>query len=217
MFAECCVLVNSRSGLVTATLGAPSGGLHPTGAYLIPKLRYYFAEFLHPSSLKRLGILTLPTCVGFGYGFMNLKLRGFSWKHGINFFCAKHSLSRLSIDPPDLPKGPAYTLEPGLPTPGWLSLLRPPIAVQQYGNINPFPIDYAFLPRLRGRLTLRRLTLRRKPWTFGVKRFSPPLSLLMSAFALLIPPADLDPPSQAYGTLFYRVYAYTPAASVHTA
>ena len=36
-----------------------------------------------------------------------------------------------------------------------------------YRNINLFPIDYAFLPRLRGRLTLRRLTLRRKPWTFG--------------------------------------------------
>jgi hypothetical protein len=34
-------------------------------------------------------------------------------------------------------------------------------------NINVVPIDYAFLPRLRGRLTLRRLALRRNPWTFG--------------------------------------------------
>ena len=34
-------------------------------------------------------------------------------------------------------------------------------------NIHLVPIDYAFLPRLRGRLTLRRLTLRRNPWTFG--------------------------------------------------
>ena len=34
-------------------------------------------------------------------------------------------------------------------------------------NINLIPIDYAFLPRLRGRLTLLRLTLSRKPWTFG--------------------------------------------------
>ena len=33
-------------------------------------------------------------------------------------------------------------------------------------NINVVPIDYAFRPRLRGRLTLRRLTLRRNPWTF---------------------------------------------------
>jgi hypothetical protein len=33
--------------------------------------------------------------------------------------------------------------------------------------IDVVPIDYAFRPRLRGRLTLRRLTLRRNPWTFG--------------------------------------------------
>ena len=35
------------------------------------------------------------------------------------------------------------------------------------GNINPIPIDYGFRPRLRGRLTLRGLTLRRNPWTSG--------------------------------------------------
>ncbi len=34
-------------------------------------------------------------------------------------------------------------------------------------NINLMSIDYAFRPRLRGRLTLRGLTLRRNPWTFG--------------------------------------------------
>ena len=34
-------------------------------------------------------------------------------------------------------------------------------------NINLIPIDYGFRPRLRGRLTLRRLALRRNPWTFG--------------------------------------------------
>ncbi len=34
-------------------------------------------------------------------------------------------------------------------------------------NIYVVPIDYAFRPRLRGRLTLRRLALRRNPWTFG--------------------------------------------------
>ena len=34
-------------------------------------------------------------------------------------------------------------------------------------NINLVPIDYGSRPRLRGRLTLRGLTLRRKPWTFG--------------------------------------------------
>ena len=34
-------------------------------------------------------------------------------------------------------------------------------------NINVVPIDYSSRSRLRGRLTLRRLTLRRNPWTFG--------------------------------------------------
>ena len=41
-------------------------------------------------------------------------------------------------------------------------------------NINVVPIDYAFRPRLRGRLTLRRLALRRNPWSFG-ERVSHPL------------------------------------------
>ena len=34
-------------------------------------------------------------------------------------------------------------------------------------NIKLVPIDYGSRPRLRGRLTLRGLTLRRNPWTFG--------------------------------------------------
>ena len=38
-------------------------------------------------------------------------------------------------------------------------------------NINGIPIDYAFRPRLRDRLTLRRLALRRNPWTFGDRVF----------------------------------------------
>ncbi len=59
-------------------------------------------------------------------------------------------------------------------------------------NINQLPIDYAFLPRLRGRLTLRRLTLRKETLGFRRAGFSPALSLLMSAFALPIPPADLS-------------------------
>src|SRR6202167_1591459 len=37
-------------------------------APLLPKLRGYFAEFLNHSSLVRLGILYLTTCVGLGYG-----------------------------------------------------------------------------------------------------------------------------------------------------
>ena len=43
-----------------------------------------------------------------------------------------------------------------------IQLLRS-VTTTWFRNINLIPIDYAFLPRLRGRLTLRRLTLRRKP------------------------------------------------------
>ena len=45
-------------------------------------------------------------------------------------------------------------------------------------NINLVPIDYAFRPRLRGRLTLRGLTLHRNPWTFGGRVFHPALRYL---------------------------------------
>ena len=44
---------------------------------------------------------------------------------------------------------------------------RPSSHTRRLGSINPIPIDYGFRPRLRGRLTLRGLTLRRNPWTFG--------------------------------------------------
>ena len=40
-------------------------------------------------------------------------------------------------------------------------------------NIDLLSIDYAFRPRLRNRLTLRRLTWRRKPWVFGERVFHP--------------------------------------------
>ena len=39
-----------------------------TWGLLLPKVRRQFAEFLQETSLKRLGILYLTTCVGFGYG-----------------------------------------------------------------------------------------------------------------------------------------------------
>jgi hypothetical protein len=157
-------LVNSRSPRFSATLFSSSGKhLHLTRAHLLPKLRCQFAEFLNQSSLKRLGILSLPTCVGLRYGRSIDSLRGFSWQHGINHFMGiKPSSSPLGvIGEADLPTSPAYRLEPGRPTPGWPTLLRPPFtqtSIKRYRNINLFPIAYASRPRLRGRLTLSRLT-----------------------------------------------------------
>ena len=77
---------------------------------------------------------------------------------------------------PDLPGPYAYRLEPPLPSGGWPALLRPPVAqttTRWYRNINLFSIAYAFRPRLRDRLTLRRLALLRKPWVFGERVFHP--------------------------------------------
>src|SRR5438128_7073067 len=62
-------------------------------------------------------------------------------------------------------------LFPGTPTPPAESSNREQLSefvtTRWPTNINVVPIDYAFRPRLRDRLTLRRLTLRRNPWTFG--------------------------------------------------
>ncbi len=62
-----------------------------------------------------------------------------------------------------------YFLEPvhGAPNPIRAHRFSDPSLTRWPTNINVVPIDYAFRPRLRGRLTLRGLTLRRNPWTFG--------------------------------------------------
>ena len=78
----------------------------------------------------------------------------------------RHHLS--ASGPRFIPTDPAYWLEPPLPHGGSATLLRPCSAHSgRHGNINPFPITYASRPRLRGRLTLRGLPLRRKPWAYG--------------------------------------------------
>ena len=51
---------------------------------------------------------------------------------------------------------------------------RNPSHTSRPTNINVVPIDYPLRARLRGRLTLRRLALRRNPWSFG-ERASHPL------------------------------------------
>jgi hypothetical protein len=78
-----------------------------------------------------------------------------------------------STCPPVSVSGTVYTLElfPGTrPKPGQSVKPRQQFASvtsSRPGTINPVPIDYGSRPRLRGRLTLRGLTLRRNPWTFG--------------------------------------------------
>ena len=59
------------------------------------------------------------------------------------------------------------------------------------GNINPIPIGYGFRPRLRGPANPARINLAQEPLDFRREGFSPSFTLLMSAFALPIPPASL--------------------------
>ena len=58
-------------------------------------------------------------------------------------------------------------------------------------NINPLPIGYGFRPHLRGPANPARINLAQEPLDFRRQRFSRCLSLLMSAFALPIPPPPL--------------------------
>src|SRR5262249_29374707 len=58
-------------------------------------------------------------------------------------------------------------------------------------NINPLPIGYGSRPRLRGPANPARINLAQEPLDFRREGFSPSLTLLMSAFALPIPPACL--------------------------
>ena len=86
----------------------------------------------------------------------------------------------------------ARVLKPGLPSPGRISPhASSPRKYKRYGNINPFPIDYAFRPRLRGRLTLGKITLTLESFGFRRMGISPIFSLLMPAFSLPLPPANL--------------------------
>src|SRR5262249_5115025 len=72
-------------------------------------------------------------------------------------------------------------------------------------NINPLPIGYGSRPRLRGPANPARINLAQEPLDFRRQRFSRCLSLLMSAFALPIPPArlaaDLHLPTERSATM----------------
>ena len=167
-FAETCVFGKQSLGPFHCGPLGLSGvnPRHPTGASLLPKLRDHFAEFLNEGSSDRLGILYLPTCVGFGTGTRNLPRR-FSWRHGFRHFALWRSVSRLRLSgrrislPAALRGYPRTTI-------AWDALAYPvpPSVVTVatwYRNINLLSIAYAFRPRLRSRLTLSRLALLRNP------------------------------------------------------
>ena len=84
-------------------------------------------------------------------------------------------------------------------------------------NINVVPIDYACPPRLRGRLTLLRLTLSRNPWSFG-ERVSHPLcrySCQHSHFRYLQGPSRVPLHRLTERSATTYTFKCTSSASVH--
>src|ERR1700710_291279 len=97
-------------------------------ALLLPKLRRYFAEFLNHSSLDRLGILYLTTCVGLGYGPQQHSLEAFLDSTGSLYFASIGYASPLTLMMPGFPWTSGYRLTPRQPPRGGATLLRHPIA-----------------------------------------------------------------------------------------
>ena len=65
--ASCCVFDKQSPGsFLCGRDGLVEQVYSPSPAPLLPKLRGQFAEFLNKSSLARLRIFILSTCVGFG-------------------------------------------------------------------------------------------------------------------------------------------------------
>jgi hypothetical protein len=172
-------LVNSRLGLVTATsIGFRGKPLHLPEALLIPKLRSQCAEFLNERSLIRLGILSLPTCVGLRYGQLTNFLEVFLGGMGsVSSIALRRTSSRASeMRPPDLPGGPPVLVSVHVHQYGSLTLPRHPIGMTRISwrrNVDLLSIGYALRPGLRIRLTLRGLPFLRKPWVFGVRGSRP--------------------------------------------
>ena len=114
----------------------------------------------------------------------------FSRSYGVNlpssFNTVLSSASVCSTSPPVSVSGTVYKLGlfPGTPSPQAQSNKGSPLTAfvtsSRPRNVDLVPIDYGSRPRLRGRLTLRGLTLRRNPWTFGVRVSRPHLATHVS-------------------------------------
>ena len=129
-------LVNSRHPHFSATsLGSKSKSFHLTEAHLLPKLRCQFAEFLDQSSLKRLRILTLPTCVGLRYGHRIDSLEAFLVSMGSASLWENPSSSLLGVKRERicLPSPPT-SLNPDIHHRNGLPFCVPPSLKRQFGG-----------------------------------------------------------------------------------
>ena len=128
------------------------------------------------------------------------------------------SSSRLSLDFPDLPGKPAYTLKPGQPSPGQHSLLpSPPFAVTpSTGILTCFPSTTPFGLAL-GSTHPAPINVGQEPLVFRragfFTRFIVTYVSIRTSDTSSIPHST---PSQAYRTLPYpTTHSVAAAASVH--
>ena len=153
-------MINSRLGHFIATMGRFRG--EPLHAPRHTLSRSYGVNL--PSSFagdhsSALGFSPRLPVSDYGTVTSRSPYRGFSWQCGVAHFAARrprdHALELNGAT--DLPIAPSYALQPALPIAGRVILLRHPFVqtIQRwYRNVDLFPIDYAFQPRLRDRLTL---------------------------------------------------------------
>ena len=134
---------------------------------------------IHSSTL---GFSPQPPVSVCGTDFTCLKLSGFSRKQDYPHYRRSRSLAVLS----GFSKHPGfawdaytYALQRTIPSVrGGVTSPSPHRSNQKYGNINPLSIGIALRLILRPRLTLIRLALIRKPWSFGGRVSHPPYRYL---------------------------------------
>ena len=124
----------------------------------------------------------------------------------------KSQLSR-----PDLPRQHAYTLEPGLPTPGLHNLLRPPIAsCSGTGILTCFPSTTRFRLALGADSPCADERCAGNLGLTATELFTMFIATHVSIRTSDTSSNPYESPSQAYRTLSYRAYYYAPAASVYS-
>ena len=134
---------------------------------------------IHSSTL---GFSPRPPVSVYGTGSDCLKLSGFSRKQDYPHYRRRRSfavLSGFSKHPGFAWNAYTYALQRTIPSVrGGVTSPSPRRSNQKYGNINPLSIGIAIRLILRPRLTLIRLALIRKPWSFGGGVSHPPYRYL---------------------------------------
>jgi hypothetical protein len=112
------------------------------------------------------------------------------------------------LRPPDLPKGHAYTLKPGHPTPGLLNLLRHPIAsVTGAGILTRFPSVTTLVLTLGADSPCADERCAGNLGLSASRLFTCFIATHVSIRTSDTSSNPLESPSQAYGTLSYHLHA----------